>query len=391
MTANLGLGYGSAGEALGDKYFLVENLIGSRYEDTLVGDGSSNVLEGGRGADKLDGGAGVDTATYASAESGVTADLGLGRGKRGEAAGDTDSGIENLTGSKCDDELIGDKADNVLEGGFGADRLDGGEGIDTASYASATRGVTASLGLGRGTRGEANGDSYFGVENLTGGRHDDELTGDAGANTIDGGAGNDTIRGGAGRDRIVGGRGDDTLSGDDAGGRDFADTFVFGDNWGRDTIVDWDDLDTIAFNRSSSLTSLDQMCSPPTMVRRPGSRSVTTGSRWSAVSRGPTCSCCNPRARVVAARRCMFEMGGTVVELASFDLAIIGSSAAGRGGFDRNIVLLPVCRPFRAFSFVPAPPASARRASARRRDTGCGRARRIGRRAASALRNFRSR
>ena len=54
--------------------------------------------------------------------------------------------------------------------GLGADVLDGGQGIDTATYYNAATGVTASLdtGLGVINTGEAAGDTYVNIENLTG-------------------------------------------------------------------------------------------------------------------------------------------------------------------------------------------------------------------------------
>ena len=41
-----------------------ENVIGSRYDDTLTGDGQANRLEGGAGDDELTGGLGADTYVY---------------------------------------------------------------------------------------------------------------------------------------------------------------------------------------------------------------------------------------------------------------------------------------------------------------------------------------
>ena len=54
-------GYGSGGDAEGDKLLSIENIIGSDHGDTLTGNRLSNRLEGGGGADMLYGGAGDDT------------------------------------------------------------------------------------------------------------------------------------------------------------------------------------------------------------------------------------------------------------------------------------------------------------------------------------------
>ncbi|CAA2105877.1 Serralysin B [Methylobacterium bullatum] len=76
-------------------------------------------------------------------------------------------------------------------------------GTDTVSYADAARGVTASLADASGNTGDAAGDTYFSIENLTGSAFADRLTGDWRANTLDGGAGADILAGGYGNDVYV--------------------------------------------------------------------------------------------------------------------------------------------------------------------------------------------
>jgi Ca2+-binding RTX toxin-like protein len=63
---------------------------------------------------------------------------------------------------------------------------------------------------------------------------DDSLSGLAGNDKLYGNRGNDTLNGGAGKDTLNGGEGDDRL----IGGRK-VDTFVFGNNFGDDRIVDF--------------------------------------------------------------------------------------------------------------------------------------------------------
>jgi Ca2+-binding RTX toxin-like protein len=100
-------------------------LKGTSGEDFLVGLGGNDILEGLGGADELDGGTGKDTASYASSKKSVVANL-LDAGKnKGDAAGDTYIGIENLLGSKRNDKLIGDNKANELDGGKGNDILTG--------------------------------------------------------------------------------------------------------------------------------------------------------------------------------------------------------------------------------------------------------------------------
>jgi Ca2+-binding RTX toxin-like protein len=154
-----GTGLVNSGEAAGDNYVNLENLIGSDFNDILIGDAQANTLTGGLGDDTL-----------------------VGRGN--------------------------------------SDTLDGGDGNDTASYAYAASAVSVSLASNSGTTpGEGDGDLLVSIENLTGSAYGDTLTGDGGANVLDGGAGNDTLQGGAGndtlyaasgQDRVYGGAGDDT-------------------------------------------------------------------------------------------------------------------------------------------------------------------------------------
>ncbi|MGF7151684.1 DNA-binding beta-propeller fold protein YncE [Sphingomonas zeicaulis] len=143
-----------------------------------------------------------------------------------QGAGDADT----FFGRGGDDSISGLGGNDVLTGGLGADRLDGGDGVDTAGYATATAAVSASLLAGRGLTGEALGDRFISIENLTGSAFDDSLYGDNGTNTILGGAGNDTLYGYLGDDRLEGGAGDDLVRGGEG-----ADTLLGGD--GADKLV----------------------------------------------------------------------------------------------------------------------------------------------------------
>nr|WP_281379155.1 calcium-binding protein [Chthonobacter rhizosphaerae] len=228
---------------------LNNDLSGLAGHDILEGGLGNDRLMGGAGSDLLVGGAGQDEAVYWQATAGVVADLTDFALNTGEAAGDRYVSIERLGGSNHRDSLRGDAAANVLSGhsgnddlfgrggadrldggvgndtlvgGDGADHLIGGSGTDTASYAGASKAVTANLGKSSLNTNEAKGDVYAGVENLLGSSHSDTLTGDAGSNWLYGGGGNDTMSGGSGNDRLVGGAGRDKLAG--GSGRD---AFVF--------------------------------------------------------------------------------------------------------------------------------------------------------------------
>jgi Ca2+-binding RTX toxin-like protein len=54
----------NTGDAAGDTYTLVENLIGSRFADKLIGDGKANWTTGGLGPDVLTGRGDKDTFVY---------------------------------------------------------------------------------------------------------------------------------------------------------------------------------------------------------------------------------------------------------------------------------------------------------------------------------------
>jgi Ca2+-binding RTX toxin-like protein len=207
-------------------------FFGGRGTDTLTGGAGNDVIDGGDGDDTIDGGAGnnvlsggagVDTLSYASASSGVAVSLAAKSAQQtGGAAVNTISGFENLTGSSFADSLTGDSSDNVLDGGDGddlliggggADSFIGGAGIDTVSYALSKVGVVVDLGAGTASGGEAEGDTFEGIENVIGTKAGDWITGDDGGNELDGGAGNDTLSGGAGNDVLIGGAGADILIG----------------------------------------------------------------------------------------------------------------------------------------------------------------------------------
>ncbi|MCG8566145.1 MAG: hypothetical protein MI747_13790, partial [Desulfobacterales bacterium] len=66
VVVNLALGTGSGGDAQGDTYTQVENVMGSVYADTLTGNDQANHLSGNGGNDTIDGGGGNDMLTGGS-------------------------------------------------------------------------------------------------------------------------------------------------------------------------------------------------------------------------------------------------------------------------------------------------------------------------------------
>ncbi len=212
----------------------VEKVTGSVHGDLIEGDAGANTLRGlggydwfnaSGGGDAYEGGTGRDMVSYVRASSGVTVDLGAGKGLSGLAEGDTYSSIERFTGSVHSDMVYGSSGEDDFRGlgGYdwfvgsagGKDRYDGGTGQDTVAYTQSTAGVTASLALGRGSKGDAARDLYTSIENLTGTNSADQLTGDNGRNLLRGMYGEDHLKGLGGVDRLWGGGSDDVLDGGD--------------------------------------------------------------------------------------------------------------------------------------------------------------------------------
>ncbi len=180
---------------------------GSTGRDTFEGGNLADTINGNDGINNLDGLGGDDTI-------------------RGGDQTDV------FRGGEGNDALFGNGGDDTLFGGAGADSLDGGTGNDTAYYSEATSGVRVSLADPSINTGEAKGDTFVSVENLTGSSFNDVLIGNGEKNTLYGGNGDDLLIGGAGDDTLWGGffgndilrggSGADTLMGSTDGG-DYAD------------------------------------------------------------------------------------------------------------------------------------------------------------------------
>ena len=211
VVVDLGTGAASGGDAEGDRFTSIEDLRGSAHGDRLVGDGRANRLYGGAGDDRLDGRAGTDVL-----HGELGSDTLIGGEGNDRLYGE--EGADRIEGGAGADWLRGGGGDDWLVGGPGADRLAGHSGEDTASYAGSDAGVVVDLGAGEASGGHAEGDTFSGIEHVSGSGYGDRLVGDGGANRLTGGAGGDRLYGGAGDDRLDGGEGNDVLhggSGDD--------------------------------------------------------------------------------------------------------------------------------------------------------------------------------
>ena len=109
VNINLSDGTATGGDAEGDILTSIENLDGSRFDDTLTGDDNSNAIYAGSGADSIAGDVGDD---YLSGQNGNDVISG------GMAE-------DRLAGGGSDDTLAGDRGHDILSGGAGADSLTG--------------------------------------------------------------------------------------------------------------------------------------------------------------------------------------------------------------------------------------------------------------------------
>lgn len=211
-VSGVAAGRGSGGDANLDTYTNIQDITGG---------GGNDILIGGLAANYFDGSGGNNTVSYASTGTGsgaVTVDLYHGTGTGGFAQGDTYANIQNVVGSTGNDLFYASTVANNFNGGSA--------GNDTVSYKYSTGApIVASLmaGVG-GTGGDANGDQYTSIENLTGSENvNSSLYGDGldniltslgltNTNLLDGGAGADTLDGRlGGHNTLNGGLGADTF------------------------------------------------------------------------------------------------------------------------------------------------------------------------------------
>ncbi len=257
--------YGNGGRDFLSGLAGADTLFGGKGNDILNGGTGDDTLNGGEGADLIEGGAGIDSLSYYF-EAGAVISLDRSFNAAGSALGDRASTIENISGSNAGaDKLAGSSASNTLYGnggndilygragsdtlvgGAGKDKLDGGAGSDTASYAFDAA-VNASLDRSIAGKGAALGDTFVGIENLSGSfTGNDRLSGDAGNNTLYGYGGSDKLYGRKGNDNILGGAGKDLLDGGDG----FDQYYYFNPDEGGDTIIKFFEVDRIVVEGSA--------------------------------------------------------------------------------------------------------------------------------------------
>ncbi|MBJ6124802.1 cadherin domain-containing protein [Microvirga splendida] len=151
------------GSALGDQYFDIEVIDGSRYHDTLEGAAGNDAFWADEGNDRLYGHGGDDTL----------------KGAGGNDVLDGGAGRDELHGDEGDDTYVVDRADAIVEAaGKGRDTL-----IANTSYVLAADADVEILHAG----------AEAGNISLTGNGINNTLHGNKDSNRLDGGAGTDTL------------------------------------------------------------------------------------------------------------------------------------------------------------------------------------------------------
>ena len=214
------------------------NITGNASDNIIVGNEKNNILDGQAGIDQLAGGLGDDTYIIDNVEDTIVENANEGIDTVQSTVDYTlKDNLENLvlqsgaviaTGNELNNRITGNDADNVLDGKSGADILSGGKGDDKYYIDNENDKVIERVSEGIDTVYSTTLNNNLGdhLENLylleqaavaVGNSLDNVLVGNDIDNTIIGNSGNDQLRGGKGND-----------------------TYVFGNNHGKDTVIDTD-------------------------------------------------------------------------------------------------------------------------------------------------------
>jgi len=246
VTVDLGLD--GVAQAVGgnqgtDTLVSIENVIGSKYNDTFKGDNvASNIFNGGyvlaTGVENVsDENDTVDYSSLTGATDKIVVDLSntttpnvavtVATTLQGS---DTLINIENVTGSFGNDTFTGNSDSNVFLGADGDDTflitsastgsevdiINGGanssvgdtvdfSGVTNPNYYVDVNLASQDLLLKDASNNIVRDDTVLNIENITGTANEDIIIGDSSNNILDGDDGTDSISGGAGDDIIYGG------------------------------------------------------------------------------------------------------------------------------------------------------------------------------------------
>ena len=155
----------------------------------------NDVFYGYFDGDSFDGGSGIDAINYGYIDNGINVTLGGTSTDRltsienlyGTKSDDT------LAGDANDNTIDGRDGNDTLIGGIGNDLLIGGNGIDLVDYTTSSSRIVADLSANTVSDGMGGVDQLSSIENAKGSSYDDLITGSLGKNTLIGGNGNDTF------------------------------------------------------------------------------------------------------------------------------------------------------------------------------------------------------
>lgn len=273
-----------------------DTLIGGEGNDTLYGEAGSDSLLGGEGNDTLWGGAGNDTLVGGAGNDILSGNdgsdtyvFGKGFGQDQISNYDTSKGrvdtihftdgwkLQDFIFTRYNNDLIiqsKTSTDRVTVQAYFSHDASSDYRLDAIAFDDGTRlDIEAVKALvQQGTEGNDTLYGYAAIDDmLNGGKGNDRIIGDGGNDLLDGGEGNDNLSGGTGNDTLIGGLGNDILNGnanndmllgdegndmlygddgndtlDGGAGNDYLDggagndTYIFGKNFGQDSISEYD-------------------------------------------------------------------------------------------------------------------------------------------------------
>ena len=211
-------GGASTGSGTNNDLILVNAIPGSQVSSDQTpliygGDGNDTIGVGGDPRDVMNGtiygGAGDDVVQGGAMTGSATV-----YGDDGNDILELNGGDNHIYGGAGNDTILASSGVDTIDGGSGADSINSSlAGNPTVTYGTSTAAVNVNLATGVNTGGDAQGDIFYNVENISGSALNDTITGDGLANVLDGGAGNDTLIGGDGNDTLIGGVGADSING----------------------------------------------------------------------------------------------------------------------------------------------------------------------------------
>jgi Ca2+-binding RTX toxin-like protein len=213
VQVDLQIGKASDGYGGTDTLVNINQVRGSRFDDTLLGNDNGTTFDGRAGSDLIDGRGGFDTVRFDAATAGIVVVLaGAGKGSAQDGLGGTDTlvNIEGIRGTGFADTITGSSGNRIFEsfeGQGGNDLIDGGVVVDTlryddrneVTYLLSPGPVNVNLVTGKAQDGWGGTDTLANINWVRGSAYNDSLIGTAGGlfEDFEGNGGNDVIDGGA--------------------------------------------------------------------------------------------------------------------------------------------------------------------------------------------------